>query len=95
MIECPKCKNEYDPCGCHEDDSGEQECAECGFVFIVEIEYDPSYTSSCKTHEYGDYRWFQTRQGPVEAKSCNHCGHVILKEAESVGDLLCDSIDAD
>lgn len=45
-LECPHCKAEYMMSGCHETDSGEQECEVCGEVFFVEIEYDPRYVVS-------------------------------------------------
>ena len=50
--ECPKCKCEYDATGSREDDAGEHECDECGFRFIVEIEYDPSYDTRCVEHDF-------------------------------------------
>jgi hypothetical protein len=71
MIECPKCKAETEPCGSHEDDAGERECDECGFRFVVEIEYDPSYSTSCVEHEYGEFG--VCGSGRVSARFCKHC----------------------
>lgn len=68
--ECPKCKTEFEACGSHEDDAGERECDECGFKFRVEIEYDPSYSTSCVKHEYGERKLY----GVHMAALCVHCG---------------------
>jgi len=46
-IDCPKCEHEHQPTGACEDDFGEMECEACGFKFEVEVEYTPSYTTSC------------------------------------------------
>ena len=81
-IECPKCEQEYEACGSHEDDSVEWKCDECGFAFNVLVEYDPIYSSSCVEHEYGEFEWHETSQGKVEAKICKYCNHCVLKEAE-------------
>lgn len=80
-IECPKCSHEHTPVGTHEDDAGEFTCEECEFVFLVEIEYDPSYLSSCVVHEYEEEP--RTLPGPAgttgadrEYRVCKLCGHV-------------------
>jgi len=70
MIECPKCKEEHEPTGIHEDDSGEMECESCGFAFVVYIEYDPSYEISCVVHQFGE---MQTISG-TDAQFCVNCG---------------------
>lgn len=80
MIECPKCKHEHEPCGNHEDDAGEIECQECGFQFIVEIEYEPSYSTCCLNHEYGHRQTRNCRGIPVECRFCLHCGHCHLED---------------
>lgn len=52
--ECPKCGVGYDATGCHHDDAGEHECEECGFAFVVQVEYEPSYIVTCKVQEPHD-----------------------------------------
>lgn len=52
IIDCPKCGCEYDPSGDHDFDSGEWTCEECGCKFIVEIDYEPDYSSRCAGHTY-------------------------------------------
>ena len=68
--ECPRCKTEYNADGCHEDVAGEHECEECGFLFEVAIEYEPSYDVSCVVHEFGKPK--QVRD--LMASFCVHCG---------------------
>jgi DNA-directed RNA polymerase subunit RPC12/RpoP len=51
--ECPKCGVGYNATGSHED-AGEHECESCGFVFVVAVEYDPTYSVNCKVHVFGD-----------------------------------------
>ena len=53
--ECPKCKAEYVAAG-NDEDAGEHICEECGYKFIVEIEYDPSYSTRCAEHDWKPYR---------------------------------------
>ena len=77
MIECPRCKHEHDPAGNHEDDSCDMECDECGFEFSVEIEYDPSYVSTCKVCEFGGIR---TGKSGVKYRACEYCSKVKLEE---------------
>ena len=74
--ECPNCKTEHDATGSHEDDIGETQCDECGFWFIVDIEYDPSYSTSCKNHTYGEPRI--SMDGETDFRACVHCCHVII-----------------
>ena len=84
-IDCPKCSREHTPSGSHEDDEGEMECDGCGFVFIVEIEYEPSYETRCKEHKFGEFKPFTTRAGEtVIAKFCEYCGTGRLKEEETM-----------
>lgn len=45
-IDCPYCGQEHDPTGCHETDSGENECKNCKKTFEVLIEYEPTYSTS-------------------------------------------------
>ena len=77
-IECPKCGLEHEPSGSHEDDSGEWTCDNCGFVFIVEIEYDPYYIVECKNHEWGDWREWMDYDPQYKTRRCSLC------EAEDV-----------
>ena len=80
-IDCPRCEYEHEPTGSHEDDSGEMECEGCGFKFVVEIEYDPSYYTSCVEHEYGEFRMQRTARGDeVECRFCVHCQSCQLRE---------------
>jgi len=69
--ECPKCKTEYNATGSHEDDEGERECDECGFKFIVEVEYDPTYDTHCVEHQYGEVETFHDG---FRFRRCEHCG---------------------
>lgn len=80
-IDCPKCGHEHEPCGSHEDDAGEQECQACGFKFNVEVEYDPSYSTSCVVHEYGaSETWLDRHNKPVQCRFCIHCLHCELED---------------
>lgn len=71
--ECPKCKHEHEACGSHEDDEGEQTCDQCGFKFVVMIEYDPSYSTTCVTHEWGPFKHLGNGSG---AEFCIHCNSI-------------------
>ena len=76
MIECPRCKTEHEPHGSDED-AREWTCEACGFVFLVEIEYEPIYSERCVKHEYGDWVTGDT----LTYRSCNWCGNFeILQE---------------
>lgn len=70
--ECPKCGATYEAVGSHEEDSGEHECEDCGFRFVVEIEYEPCYSTRCVVHEWGGLR--------------RHCGHA-LRLCEKCGGI--------
>ena len=48
-IICPWCGNEHDPCGSHDDDIGQWQCAKCLKEFIVDIDYSPNYTTKKET----------------------------------------------
>lgn len=79
-IDCPKCEHEHQPSGTHADDIGEMECEACGFTFIVDIDYDPSYSTRCKVHEFGEHETRLTRMGTtVECRFCVHCQMCELK----------------
>jgi len=81
VIDCPKCGEEHEPIGSHEEDSGEHECENCGFKFVVTIEYDPEYYSRCVTHEYGEWKPVPARGGEiVTARFCGHCGACELSD---------------
>jgi hypothetical protein len=83
-IDCPKCEHEHNPCGSHDEDSGEMECEECGFRFRVEIEYDPSYLTWCVEHEYGEFGMHKARNGDlVECRFCVYCQKCELRETSS------------
>lgn len=45
-MDCPYCGHENEPTGCHETDSGTQECFECEREFEVHIDYSPNYHTS-------------------------------------------------
>ena len=78
-IDCPKCGHEHEPTGLHEEDSGEWECGVCEFKFNVLVEYNPCYTSSCVTHEWGEYKTTITMGKTVTGRWCAHCGAYELK----------------
>lgn len=79
-IDCPKCEYEHIPTGSHEDDAGDFTCESCGFEFIVEVEYDPSYSTACKTHSWGEYHAHTLRSGRTETvRFCEHCMRCELK----------------
>jgi len=87
-IDCPKCEHEHEACGSHEDDSGEWECEECGFKFNVEIEYDPSYITTCVEHEYGHFDMYPDGRGNlVKCRFCVHCQKCELFEEGCNGKL--------
>ncbi len=69
MIFCPKCGHEHWPVGIHEEDYGEQDCESCGFKFVVDIEYDPTYSVSCLDHDW------EVKESPSLRKyqQCQHC----------------------
>ena len=74
--ECPKCKTEYDVTGCP-DDVGEQQCENCGFLFIVEIEYEPTYDATCVEHSYSE-----SRRSPIFVgllRVCEYCHHAEIR----------------
>jgi len=77
VIECPRCKHDHEPAGNHEDDSGDMQCDECGFEFSVLVEYEPSYSSTCKVCEFGGVR---TSGKGVKYRACEYCGRVKLEE---------------
>lgn len=79
-IDCPKCGYEHEPTGIHEDDSGEQNCDECGFNFFVEVEYSPSYSTCCMDHEWGPFEIRHLRGEPIECRFCNYCDKCQLRE---------------
>lgn len=76
-IDCPRCGQEHDPSGCHEEDSGDMTCEACGFGFVVEIEYSPSYNTSCEKHQYGDVAIHT--DGETKYRACSFCGSVKLE----------------
>ncbi len=76
-INCPKCEYEHDADGCHEDLVGERTCDECGFAFIVEIEYDPSYSTKCVKHEAGDVSDEEALLGYGGTTRCKFCFEVM------------------
>ena len=78
-IDCPKCGHEHQPSGSHEDDSGETECDKCGFKFHVEIEYYPSYYTSCIEHKYGEWEIRNAHGEEIEAQFCVYCNACNIK----------------
>lgn len=70
--ECPKCRTEYEASGIHEDDAGEQQCGNCGFKFIVTIEYEPEYSTDCVEHQYGESK--PVLHTNAVARFCQYCG---------------------
>lgn len=79
--DCPKCGHEHEPNGSHDDDAGKQTCDNCGFEFIVEIEYDPSYYTRCVVHEYGEPEVQKQPDGTeLGFRKCVHCGQCDLTE---------------
>lgn len=73
--ECPKCGATYEAVGSHEEDSGEHECEDCGFRFIVEIECEPCYTTRCVVHEW-------KRDGGHTFRQCEHCGAISIIDGQ-------------
>lgn len=82
-IDCPKCEYEHNPCGSHEEDYGQWECDQCGFSFSVEIDYEPSYTTACVTHEWGEFEIRASRGRDVECRFCIHCQKCELRPLHS------------
>lgn len=79
-IDCPKCGYEHIPAGDHDYDSGERECQGCGFKFHVEIDYSPTYSTACMSHEFGPFetRCFDDKK--IECRFCVYCGKCQLRE---------------
>lgn len=72
-IDCPYCGNEHAPVGNHEEDSGERECDGCGFKFIVEVEYSPSYSVTCVEHKFGSVLNYMDGDSLVKYVACELC----------------------
>lgn len=79
-IECPKCKHEHEPAGSHDDDAGEMTCEHCGFEFRVDIDYDPSYITSCVKHEYGPYEKIEHKGETYHGRFCAYCEKFDLRQ---------------
>lgn len=79
-IDCPKCECEHEPVGNHEDDAGEMTCEDCGFVFVVEIEYEPTYSTQCKACEFGEFKTLPHGQPGYEYRECVYCGNYEARE---------------
>lgn len=79
-IDCPKCGYEHIPAGDHDYDSGERECHGCGFKFYVEIEYSPTYSTTCMDHEWGPFKTEDVKGEAIEYRFCIHCGKCQLRE---------------
>lgn len=79
-IDCPKCEHEHEATESHEDDSGEMECEACEFKFFVEVDYDPSYSTSCVKHEYGPFEQTTGHGGEmIDYRVCVHCRQCQLR----------------
>jgi hypothetical protein len=73
-IDCPKCEHGHQPSGIHEEDGGDMECEACGFKFEVEIEYDPTYSTSCIEHSYGPLKVHANPDGSqFKFRVCDYC----------------------
>ena len=69
-IECPKCKHEHWTGG--QEDSNEMACEECGFRFVVEMEYVPDYETHCVNHSWST--WQVILSSPqYEFRACALC----------------------
>lgn len=81
-IDCPRCEHKHNPSGSDDDDAGVQECDACGFRFYVDIDYEPSYSTSCMEHDYNE----PERQIAIDGtkfvcRFCKWCGKCdILRE---------------
>ena len=65
---CPKCGWEVDATGSH--DAGEHTCDQCGFEFIVKIEYNtPEYSTWCVVHDWGEMKEW----GRFICRFCKNC----------------------
>ena len=81
MIICPKCGHRHEPI-LLEDDIGEWECNECGFLFRVLVEYNVIYTSTCLEHDFGE--WFEMTSDPtIECRKCKVCKEMEARVAVS------------
>ena len=74
-IICPKCKCEHESYGTHEEDCGAWTCEGCGFKFVVEIDYAPSYIEWCVEHDYGPFETF----AGIQSRFCLRCNYCQLK----------------
>jgi hypothetical protein len=77
MIECPKCKTEYQESGSYEDDTRLWVCRACGFEFNVELEPNPIYSSICVTHDFGE--WRRRPNDKERHRFCDNCGYCELE----------------
>jgi DNA-directed RNA polymerase subunit RPC12/RpoP len=74
-IYCPQCGKPHKPLGSHEEDSGEWTCGDCGFRFVVDIEYSPEYYTTCRDHEWGYV--------PIDGyEACKICRSMRLTQAQ-------------
>jgi transcription elongation factor Elf1 len=79
---CPKCHHAHEACGSDEEDSGKKECDECGFEFIVEIEYLPVYETTCVKHDFGDPQVINVdipNEKVWRRFICGVCGHIFVE----------------
>ena len=91
MIECPKCHCEHEPMGMHDEDAGEWECENCGFVFVVEIDYDLIYDSECVNHKFPTE--FEKHNEQYEKRHCEYCGKCELKEIGQNNETISNTTD--
>jgi len=78
-IDCPYCEAEHEPTGCHETDSSDWQCHKCERYFDVEIEYDPSYSTSkepcrdgqCEFGEMSEWRNYGDQE--LRSATCEKC----------------------
>lgn len=79
-IDCPQCEHEHDPTGCDDEDSGEFKCEQCGFEFLVKVEYEPSYSTTCKIHKWSEIKVFTSSFGNFQGRICEYCQTYKIEE---------------
>ncbi len=68
---CPYCGHEHDDY-VYAEGSEDYDCEACGEEFSIEPDVEITYTTSCKTHDYSDFREAKGMKFEV----CTRCGAV-------------------
>lgn len=78
-IECPRCgqsQGYVDDPACSEI---QETCEDCGFQFMVQVEYVPEFDVSCVLHNFGEWTAHERRGKTIEVRTCQYCSAVEVK----------------